>query len=433
MKHWFKDRHLRSLVKNSSYLAASKAVAGVAALATYAFAGRSLGLTAFGVLILIHSYAQAASGISKFQSWQLIVRFSGDLQGGGDPKRFKEAVGFAFALDVSSGLLGMVAAILLLPVLGRWFGVPPEYLVFAMVYCTLLPTMAAATPNGILRALDRFDLISWQGTASPIARAILAGIAWMLGAPFEVFLAIWFVSDMGGDLFLWFLAWRELKRRDLMSGIRPTLRPAGLVRPWAFAISVNLTSSLNTAMGPIARLIVGGLLGPAGAALYRVAATLANSAQKPADLLAKAFYPEVARLDLSTKKPWKLMVRGMLLCVPIGLVSILVVLVAGRWLLDALFGSEFTPAYPVLLVLMFGAVLTVLSFPLPSMLLALDRPNAALVSRAVALVVFFGTIAPSCEAWGVVGAGVAFVVSNAVWTLIMAVQLLVHYRRVRRT
>jgi O-antigen/teichoic acid export membrane protein len=186
-------------------------------------------------------------------------------------------------------------------------------------------------------------------------------------------------------------------------------------------------------MGPIARLIVGGLLGPAGAALYRVAGTLAGSAQKPADLLAKAFYPEVARLDLTTNAPWKLMIRGMLLCVPIGFATVLLMLVAGRWLLDTLFGSEFTAAYPVLLVLMLGAVLTVLSFPLPSMLLALDRPNAALVSRAVALLVFFGTIAPFSEAWGVIGAGAAFVLSNALWTLIMAGQLLVQYRRVRRS
>ena len=35
-------------------------------------------------------------------------------------------------------------------------------------------------------------------------------------------------TDLGGDLFLWFLAWRELKRRRLLSGIRPTLRPNSL-------------------------------------------------------------------------------------------------------------------------------------------------------------------------------------------------------------
>ena len=44
MKHWLKDAHFRSLLRNSSYLAASRGVAAVASIATLAFAGRGLGL-----------------------------------------------------------------------------------------------------------------------------------------------------------------------------------------------------------------------------------------------------------------------------------------------------------------------------------------------------------------------------------------------------
>jgi O-antigen/teichoic acid export membrane protein len=147
--------------------------------------------------------------------------------------------------------------------------------------------MGSATPTGVLRALDRFDLISWQGSTYPIVRAVLAGIAWATDARFEVFLFIWYITDLGGDLYLWFLAWREMRRRDVLSGIHPTLRPQTLPGAWRFAIFANVTSSLGTAWGPIGRLIVGGLLGPAGAAIYRVASSLADAAQRPADLLAR--------------------------------------------------------------------------------------------------------------------------------------------------
>jgi hypothetical protein len=119
--------------------------------------------------------------------------------------------------------------------------------------------MGAATPVGVLRSLDRFDLIGWQGSTYPIARAILAGIAFAAGAPFEAYVAIWFVTDLGGDIYLWFLAWRELRRRNLLQGIRPTLRPTTLPGAWRLAIHINLTSSLTTVWGPIARLDVGGL------------------------------------------------------------------------------------------------------------------------------------------------------------------------------
>jgi O-antigen/teichoic acid export membrane protein len=431
MRHWFKDRHFKSLLKNSGYLAASKAVAAVAALATLAFTGRSLGVLLFGILILITSYAKAASGLSKFQSWQLIVRYGGQAMVPGEAAEFKASTGFALALDAISGFGGMIVAILLLPLLGGLFGITDQYLLVAMVYCTLLPTQSAATPVGVLRALDRFDLLAWQGTTYPIARAILTGIAWWVEAPFEAFVAIWYVTDLGGDLYLWFLAWRELRRRDLLKGIRPTLKPQTIPGAWRFAIHVNLTTSLSTALGPIARLVVGGLIGPAAAGIYRVAASLADSAQKPADLLGKAYYPEVVRMDLRTKKPWKLMARGTVLATSVGVLAILVLLVGGKPAIDALFGSEFLPAYPVLLVLMIAPLLAMLSFPLTPMLYALDRPDAPFKSRLFGTIVYFAIVAPLSWKFGVTGAAAAFVIGMAAMVLLQAAQLVAEYRRVR--
>lgn len=431
MKHWFRDRHFKSLLKNSSYLAASKTVAAIAALATLAFAGRGLGLELFGVLILIHSYALAAAGIAKFQSWQLIVRYGGNVLEGSDLEPFRTATGFAFALDLLSGIVGLVAALALLPLIGGWFGIGEQYLPLAMLYCLLLPTMGAATPVGVLRSLDRFDLISWQGTSYPIARAVMCGVAWFWEAPFQTYVLIWFVTDLGGDLFLWFLAWRELRRRNLLRGIRPTLKPDGLHRPWPFAIQVNLTASLMAAWGPLARLVVGGLLGPASAALYRVAGSLAASAQKPADLLSKAYYPEVVRMDLRTRQPWKLMLRGTVFAGVIGMLTLLVMLVAGRPLLEALFGPGFGGAYPVLVVLMLVPVLGIISFPLPAMLYALDRPDGPLKARVLGTVTFFTLVAPLSHRFDVLGAAAAFVIGNAVMVAELARQVRREHRRVR--
>lgn len=431
MKHWFKDAHFRSLLKNSGYLAVSKAIAAVAGIATLAFAGRGLGVVLFGTLILITSYAKAASGLSKFQSWQLIVRYGGRALASGDHEEFKTSTGFAFALDAVSGFGGMLVAVMLLPFVAQWFGIADQYLWLAIIYCTLLPTMGAATPVGVLRSLDRFDLISWQGTSYPIARAILAGIAFATGAPFEAYVAIWFVTDLGGDLFLWFLAWRELRRRGMLKGIRPTLRPDTLPGAWRFAIHVNLTASLITAWGPIARLVVGGLLGPTGAALFRVASSLADSAQKPSDLLARAFYPEVVRMDLSTKKPWKLMLRGTALAGMVALAAVLILLVAGQPLINLLFGQEFAGAYPVIMVLILAPLIGIVSFPLPSMLYALDRPDAPLKARLIGTILFFAIIAPLAWRFGVIGAAMAFVIGTAAMVAVLMAQLVREYRRVR--
>ena len=430
MKHWFKDQNFRSLLKNTSYLAVSKVVTAIAQLVTLSLAAHALGVLLLGALILIESYARALSGIAKFQSWQLIVRYGGRALLG-EHEDFKASTGFAFALDAVSGVGGMLVAVALLPFIAPWVGIPAQYLWLATLYCTLLPTMAAATPTGVLRALDRFDLISWADSVPALTRFVVVAIAYAAGASFPVYVAAWYLTSLTGDLYDWFVAWRELRRRGLLKGIRPTLKPQTLPGAWRFAINVNLTASVQAAWGPIARLIVGGLLGAAGAALFRVASVLSDSAGKPADLLGKAFYPEVVRMDLSSKKPWKLMLRGAALASGLALIAILILLVGGKPIVSVLFGKQFVGAYEALLILMVVPFLSVLSFPLPPMLYALDRADGPLKARLFGAISYFIIIAPLCWKFGVSGAAAAFVVANFATVGTMMWQLRGEHQRVR--
>jgi len=429
MKHWFKDQHFRSLLKNSSYLAVSRGIALVAGIATAAMAARGLGLLLFGMLILITSYTRAASGIAKFQSWQLIVRYGGQGLASGNSEQFKSSTGFAAALDVLSGIIGMIGAVLLLPLLAPMVGIDHQYLWLAMAYCTLLPTMGAASPNGVLRTLDRFDLISWSSTLTPISRAILAVVAFAVGAPLPVYVAIWWVTDLAGDMYQWFLAWRELRRHDLHIGLRPTLKPTDLPGAWKFAIQINLAVGVQTVWGPIARLAVGGLLGASGAALFRVASTLTDAAQKPADMLGKAFYPEIVRMDLKTRKPWKLMLRSTVFATAIAVLAVLILVIGGKPLIQLVFGKPFVGAYEPLMVLLLVPILGVFSFPLQPMLYALGKGGAPLRAKIIASLIFFVSLAPLCWQFGVVGAAIAFVLATATNVGVMMVQLGGQYRR----
>jgi O-antigen/teichoic acid export membrane protein len=383
----------------------------------------------FGMLILITSYTKAASGIAKFQSWQLIVRYGGQGLAAGNPDQFKSSTGFAAALDILSGIIGMIGAVVLLPFIAAAVGIDRQYWWLAMLYCTLLPTMGAASPNGVLRTLDRFDLISWSSTLTPISRAMLAAIAFLMNAPLAAYVAIWFVTDLAGDAYQWFLAWRELRRHDLHVGLRPTLRPNDLPGAWKFAIQINLAVGVQTVWGPIARLAVGGLLGPTGAALFRIASSLADSAQKPADLLGKAFYPEIVRMDLKSKKPWMLMLRSAAFATAIATVAVLILVVGGKPLIHLLFGKSFLGAYAPLMVLMLVPILGVLSFPLQPMLYALGKGGAPLRAKIIASLIFFVSLAPLCWQFGVVGAAIAFVLATAANVGVMIVQLGSQYRR----
>jgi O-antigen/teichoic acid export membrane protein len=222
-----------------------------------------------------------------------------------------------------------------------------------------------------------------------------------------------------------------MRRTGHLQGIRPTLKPSVLAGAWRFAIEVNLAASVQAVWGPVGRLVVGGLLGPAGAALFRVASSVSDAAQKPADLLGRAFYPEVVRMDLSTKKPWKLMLRGTVVATVVAILAILILLVGGKPMLSLLFGKQFLGAYAPLMILMIVPFLGIFGFALSPMLLALGRSDGPLKAKILATAVFLGTIAPLSWSFGVLGAALALVLGEASNVLAMLIQLRGEHRRVR--
>ena len=432
MRRWLRDAAFRGLLKNSGYLTAARIASAVLSLTTLAITTRTLGPALFGLLVLVHAYVDAASGIAKFQSWQMVIRYGAPaLREGGDLAQLRHGVSFAIGLDLASGLVGMVVAMAVLPLIGHWFHLGPALLPIAIFYCTLLPTMAAAAPTGILRLLDRFDVIAAQQVVTPAARLILVLIAWALGWPFKAFLLIWYATDLLGDLVAWWLALRELRRRGLLAGVRPGLRRHArhLAGAWRFALTTNLTTSLGAAWGPVANLIVGALLGASAAGQYRVAASLIEGANKPADMLSKAFYPEIVRMDLASRKPWRLLLRGAALSGGMGLVFAALVLVAGKPFIAAMFGHGFDPAFGLLVVMIFGLLLTMVGFPLGPMLYAVHRPGVQLRARIVSATLYLALIYPLAWAAGLTGAGIAYVGAMLVMTLMMVPPLLGEYRR----
>lgn len=432
MNSWFNDSAMRSIVRNTSFLGLSKGTAAIATLAVLALAARDLGPTGVGLLLLIHSYAMAASSLTHFQSWQVIVRFGSRPLVEGNSEPFRQAVSFALGLDILTGLGGMLLAMALLPLLAGWFGIPTELRNAAMLYCLLIPTMASGAAIGVLRALDRFDLISFQSPIDAFTRLALVAAAFVLDLPLVAYLAIWAFTDFLGDLYLWCVAIRELRRRELLHGIRPTLRSHTLDGGWRFALTVNLTASVNSSWGSVGRLLIGGLLSPAATGLYRVATSLIDAVQGPIDLMGKAVHPELMRLDPLTSRPWQLMLRVMVLATGVALLAWMLIELFGEEMLTLLFGAEYRPAAPLLSVLLALPVIATISFPLPAMFYSLARPGGPLIANMMGAALFIGSLPFLTASMGLLGAGVAVVIGRLASLAVMAVLLAHLYRRSRR-
>lgn len=421
----------RAVLQNAAYLGSGKVVAALLGLAALALAGRGLPAALFGSLVVVEAYAKSVSGLAKFQTWQFIVRYGTPALTQGDLVRFRQVTGFSFGLDLASSGVALVGGMALLPLLAHAVGIHAEDLLFALFYCTLIPFMTAATPTGVLRVLDRFDLLAVQQAATPVIQAAGALLAFVGGLGFGGFLIAWYLARVLGDLLLWWFAIRELRRRRIHGALRPGLMRTARQIPhaWDFVWTTNFSHSIWSMRDSGSSVIVGIVLGPAAAGVFKIAATFFDSAGTPAGLMNKSLYPEIMRLDPKTKQPWKLAVRASLTAAAIGVGVALLVIFAGRPIIGAVFGARYLEAYVLLKIMTAALVIAMLGFPLESLLYMASRQRAALVAQVLASIVYVGMLIGMALTFGLIGAAIAYVAGQILESLFYLVPTLGAYRR----
>jgi len=237
--------------------------------------------------------------------------------------------------------------------------------------------------------------------------------------------------NLAGDLTIWAMAVRELRRHDMLSALRPGLLGTARRLPgsWDFVWTTNIAHSVYAAWGPISNVIVGAMLGPAAAGLFKIAGTIADSAGKPADLLARGFYPEIMRLDPASKRPWRLALRTGLIAAAIGALVLLVVFVGGKPVIGFVFGHKYLVAFGLLQIMTAALILEMGTFPLESLLYMVGRQRAALVAQLTSALIYCVALVVFSHLWGLTGAGIAFLLGTLATAVCMLIPTLQSYRR----
>ncbi|CAO3433296.1 lipopolysaccharide biosynthesis protein [Azospirillum doebereinerae] len=406
---WAGDRRLKKVFVNAGILLGGKGLNAFFSLGAMAVAARGLGTEQFGTLVLIHSFTQAMGEIAKFQSWQAVLRYGTPAVREGRRADFQRLLRFTVALDGLSAVAGMLLSLALVWLAGSWFEWPAERQSAVILYATSMLFMVTATPTGVLRLVDRFDLLSMQGSLGNLVRLLAGALVWLAGGGLEWFLAVWYLGTAAAGLHLFHVGRRELRRRGLLDGYRwrGGAWTAGFPGIWGFVWSTNLGITLELVFTHISTLVVGGLLGAADAALFRVARQIGEALTKPAKLLVPAIYPELARLcaDGEHHVMRALVQRSALMAGVGGVLSLALAWGGGDWLLGAVLGPDFVAAYPVMLWLVAAAVVSVAAFPLEPVLISGGEAGAALRARLWSAALYLPVLLLSVQHWGLIGAG----------------------------
>jgi O-antigen/teichoic acid export membrane protein len=426
LKHWFSDGILRRIFKNAMLMLSGRAANGILGLATLSLMAHGLGAGNFGLVILVQTYVLVITGLATFQSWQALIRYGAIALKNNDRVGFQNLIKFTALLDLAGVIIGVLVGYFAAPIVGPYVQWDAEVVEYAQIYSFLIFFTVIATPTGLLRLFDRFDLLTSQASITPLLRLVGVAIAALVfDAPIWAYLLAWFVAGVIGGLVLIILGWREVAKHGLLDGMTWSLRGVtlghdGIVR---FSLISNFHSSLQLVTGHMATFLIGFVAGPVEAGLYKVAKDIGTALTKPAELLNQSIYPEFAKLG--SQGHWadfpRLILRGGALSGGAGVVLLLIALFLGEVFLTLAFGAEFAGAHTALTLLVAAATLTISGFSMDPALYAMGRPGIPLQVNGVSVFfIFLPLIYLLGKTYGATGAGLAALASSAFVFVTMA-------------
>lgn len=399
-------------LRNAGWLGAGRGAQAVFSIGTLAFAARGLGVEAFGALVLIHSLALAVAQLCRFQSWQAVAKYGAEALEEKNNERLAALLKFSLVLDA----IGMALAVLLMvfggAFIARLLNLPQEIHSFAQLYgvAAVLLMNIGYTALGVMRLFDRFSKLALQTAIEPAVRCIGSAVLFFMGAGMNAFLLLWLGALLAGKLVLFRQAHHVLIEHGVAAALRGQKEKINEQGIWRFVFATHLVSTLRMVQTHLPLLMVGSVLGPAAAGLFRVARQFSDFLVKlNRKLLEPAIFPELSKLSAASDyKTRQVMVRRLSAVVGgMALVVFLVLAVCGKPLISAVVGDAYLDAYAPMVWLALGGVVGLVMFSFEPLLMAAGKMKAVLWAQGISAAAFVVMLWGLMPVYGLQGAGMA--------------------------
>ena len=400
---------MKRLFSNMGWLLGGRGFNAVLSLVYLALATRALGTESFGHFALIVALGQAITGLANFQTWQFIVRWSANGDGGSvDPVRAAEATGFAIALDLVSVALGLALAGAMIASAPYWLEVPPDMLWLAFGYCAISLAAIRTTPTGILRLHFQYAKATAAEAVQPLIRAAGAALAFIFMPTVTGFIIAYALAEIAVAIALWVAA----ARIQPLSLAAVSLRaiPARHEDAWRFVVSTNLSGSLSIAGKQVMILLVGTFGGAALAGGFRVASQLGQALVALAQTVSKAILPELVH---SRDRSLEIARRMANIAAVGGVIAVVTALAFGRIGLELIAGEEFGLFYWAMVILAIAGAVELVGASLESLLVSAGKAHIAFIVRAVPTVLALVLLDAAIDWNGAKGAAFAMLGSSS--------------------
>ncbi len=371
---------VRRMIKNSGYLFSATGLSALIAMVQSILVARLLGVAGSGTLGVIIMFTSVVNRLLSFRMGELVIKYVGQFSEAGDDRR-AAAVFKASALAELAASLGAFALVWLLsPLAARYFAKDPAVSSWFAVYgLIVLANLISESATGLLQIYDRFRRMAVLTVLQSALTLGITALVYAAGGGLLGVLLAYLGGKTLGAVSLTAAALLEARRRWGPGWWRA---PLGLLRPQArelarFAFSTNLSASLSLITKDSELLWISYFTGSVQTGYYRTALALVNPVQLPISPLPQATYPELSRQ--AAHGGWgevrQLLRQGSLLAGGYTLLASLGLLLLGYPLIRYGYGEEFLPAYPGLVILLLGFLVSNTFYWQRAALLAIGLPD----------------------------------------------------------
>lgn len=402
---------LRRVFKNLGILLSGRTLGALLALVSLAVTVRALSPANLGIVVLIHTYVLTIRGLLNFKMFEAIIRYGVPALEDGNTEGLRRLLRTSASIDLASALTGAAVAASGAMIGGHLLGLDADQAYFAVLYSATLLLSGTTTAKGTLRLFDRFDILGTVLVAGPLVRLSGVLVASSQGAGVGGFAVAWALALAAEYLLLNIFGWRELVRR-----IQGTMWPGRAILDihrdhrdfWQFVWVVYWQSTLDLVPKHVSTLMVGALLGPGEAGMFRVARAFSSVLSKPAVLLRQALFPDLTRLWHQGDRGFFRFLSRVVIIVGIPALALAsAAAVFAEPLLSLIAGEEYGPAAPLMSLLLFAAVLELIGATLRPAGYAVSRAGAMLRIQVLATVIYAGVFLLGAHTLGLVGPGIA--------------------------
>jgi O-antigen/teichoic acid export membrane protein len=420
---------LRTALKNAGLLSGGQAMAGIMQLATFALAARGLGLSDFGLFSMLLAQVQIVIELASFKFNQAVISYGVGHFQRNDMKAFQALIKIGLLIDVGGALGAMIVTLIGAPLMGTLLDWDQDLIHDAQLISLLAFANVNATPKGMLRLFSRFDLLSLLAMVTPGARLIGVAAAYAWGAPFITYLIAWLIAGWLGAIVAQWLGFREAHKRGCLTGMDWSLRHLRRENKgiWRFSLASNLHSTMTIVPGHLATFLVGAVLGPSAAGLFKVAREFGSGIAKPVDLINQSVYPDIARLVQTSawRRLRQTVISAGAVAAGVGGIVTVVIAMAGAALLTLIFGPDYAAAQTLLLMMSLATTIMVMTFAVDPMMYAFGKPSRPVITSIAATVLFTLVLWWRLPIDGLIGAGWAYL-AMALTTVVMSTAWAVH-------